>query len=131
REPAPAEIGPVAALSVALAAGVIGEAARLSAAGWDDAAGVVAQAAALRRRAIRLAREDRAAHLVATGARAEARRDEHARGGTPLATALTRAADLPLEIAEAATDVAALAALVAEEGSPDRSGDATGAALLA
>ena len=127
------DIGPVAALVVALAAGVTGEAARRSTDTWVGASAALAQATALRRRAIRLAREDREAHLTASEALEAARQDQGgpARGGTPLAAALARAADLPLEIAEAATDAAALAALVAEEGIPDQRADAAGAALLA
>jgi formiminotetrahydrofolate cyclodeaminase len=52
-------------------------------------------------------------------------------GAAPLAPALSGAADLPLEIAEAAADTAALAALVAEHANPDARPDAAGAALLA
>ena len=48
-----------------------------------------------------------------------------------LGTALLRAAEVPLRIAEAAADVAELAALTAAEGSPHLRADATAAAALA
>jgi hypothetical protein len=44
---------------------------------------------------------------------------------------LARAAEIPLVIAEAAADAAALAALVAERGTPERRIDAITAAVLA
>jgi formiminotetrahydrofolate cyclodeaminase len=125
-------IGPTTSQVVALSAGVVGEAARRSIDVWSEAPGAIAQAAALRRRAIRLAREDQEAHLVASEALdAATDRREHTPGGQPLGTVLGRAADLPLEIAEVAADAAALAALVAEDGSPDSRADSAGAALLA
>ncbi len=131
-EAAWSEIGPTAALVVAMAAGVVSEAARQSTDSWDGAAGVSAQAAALRRRAIRLAREDLEAHRIASEALGAAVVGDRgrARGEAPLATALAKAADLPLEIAEVAADVAVLAALAAEHGRPDRRADAAGAAML-
>ena len=127
------EIGPVAALVVALAAGVVGEGARRSVDSWEEAAGVSAQATAFRRHAIRLAQEDLEAHVAASDALEAALRDKETRraGDTPLAPALAQAADLPLEIAEVAADVASLAALAAEHLSPDRRADAAGAARLA
>jgi methenyltetrahydrofolate cyclohydrolase len=127
------DVGPTAALVVALAAGITGEAARRSAESWDEGAGAMAQATALRRRALRLAREDLAAHLAASDALDAARetRPEGAAGDGLLASALALAADLPLAIAEVAADAAQLAAAVAEAGEPDVRADAAGAALLA
>ena len=54
-------------------------------------------------------------------------------GGDPqdLGLALERAAEVPLEIAEAAVDVASLAALVAERGEQALRADAVAAAVLA
>ncbi|HET9121539.1 MAG TPA: cyclodeaminase/cyclohydrolase family protein [Solirubrobacterales bacterium] len=126
-------IGPVAALVVALAAGVVREAARRSDGEWDEASGASAQAGALRNHAVRLAREDLDAHVAASGAlRAALERGEgRTAGDAPLAPALARAADLPLEIAEVAVDLAELAALTAEHGTSDLRADAAGAAQLA
>ena len=59
------------------------------------------------------------------------------RSGTPeqrdfaLGAALVRAAEVPLAIAEAAADVAELAALAAADGAPHLRPDATAAAALA
>jgi formiminotetrahydrofolate cyclodeaminase len=125
-------IGPTTALVVALSAGVVGEAAHQSVDVWGEATGAVAQAEAIRRRAIRLAHEDREAHLIASEALDAAKQSqERTPGGQPLATALAQAAELPLEIAETAADAAALAALVAEDGSSDSRADSAGAAVLA
>jgi formiminotetrahydrofolate cyclodeaminase len=127
-----ANVGPTAAIVTALAAGVVAEAARRSADVWDDAAGAAAQATALRRRAIRVAQDDREAHLAAREALQAARAGE---GGAlsdgTLAVTLARAADLPLEIATAGADTAELGALVTEHGSADVRADAAGAAALA
>jgi formiminotetrahydrofolate cyclodeaminase len=125
------EIGPTAGLVVALCAVVLGESARRSGDSWEEAGGAVAQAAALRARAARLAREDLDAHLAATEAIGAALEGQQAGADGPLAAALARAADLPLEIAEAAADASLLGALVAENGNPDLRADAAGAAALA
>jgi formiminotetrahydrofolate cyclodeaminase len=125
-------IGPTTSQVVALSASVVGEAARRSIDVWSEAPGAIAQAVALRRRAIRLAREDQEAHLVASEALdAATERREQAPGAHALGTVLGRAADLPLEIAEVAADAAALAALVTEDGSPHSRADSAGAAVLA
>lgn len=115
--------GSVAAVVVALAAALVAKAARLSAGSWADAGGAVAQADALRSRAAALADADVKAYEEAI----EALRMP----GPELGAALSRAAEIPLEIAEAAADVAMLAAFVAEGGSADLRGDAAAAAALA
>ena len=99
-------------------------------ANWTDGAGIASQARALRSRLTTLGDDDAAAfeHVIVT------MRD---RSGTPeqrdfaLGEALVRAAEVPLEIAETAADVAELAALAAAEGSPRLQPDATAAATLA
>ena len=48
-----------------------------------------------------------------------------------LGQVLSRAAEIPLVIAEAGADVACLAAEAADRGAPDRRGDAICAALIA
>jgi formiminotetrahydrofolate cyclodeaminase len=84
--------GSVAAVVVAMAAGLTAMAARFSVGRWDDAQGVAARADG---------------------------------------NALARAAEVPLTIAREASEVAALAALVASRGNPNLRGDAVAAALLA
>jgi methenyltetrahydrofolate cyclohydrolase len=127
--------GAAAASVVGLSASVIAAVARSSGDCWDDAGGAIAQAAALGRRAARLAAENAEAHGSAVAALA-ARSSQ--RAGTEqeiadirLGDALDRAADLPLRIADAAADAAALATLAAERGDGAVRPDAVGASLLA
>ena len=119
---------------VALASGLIEAAARKSSPEWDEAGGVIAQAAALRRRGLRLARQNAEAHLAARVALdttpPETRREQEI-ADIHLGDALTTAADLPIAIAEAAVDAAELGALTAERGTHDARADAAGAAALA
>ena len=124
--PAPAS-GFVSGVVVAMAAALTGMAARRSRDGWPEAAGAIAQAEHLRRRAAPLAQENADAF-----GEAFALLDAPAQGrDADLGRALTRAAEVPLLIAQIAADVAALAKEVAECGDPTVRGDATGAALLA
>ena len=123
-EPAPAG-GSSAAVSVAMAAAVLAKAARAAIGSWTDAGGIAAQAETLRARCAPLAQAD--ADAFAAGLRAlEDEKDDY-----ELAKALSHAADVPLAIAEAGADVAALATVVAERGQEARRGDAIAAALLA
>jgi methenyltetrahydrofolate cyclohydrolase len=117
--------GSVAALAVAMSAGLVAMAARVS-----GDAGAVAQAESIRERVAPLAAEDADAYREAlaamrapSGETAE-QRDEAIRG------ALVRAAEVPLRIADAAANAASLAASVAERGSQAVRGDAAAAALL-
>jgi len=126
-EPAPAG-GSVAAVAVAMAAGLVAMAARL-AHDWPKASQVVERAEALRSTmsALALADEDAYTKVI------EALRlppDSPSRD-TELAAALSGAADVPLAVAEAAAEVAVLAALVAQEGNDRLRGDALVAAELA
>jgi formiminotetrahydrofolate cyclodeaminase len=116
--------GAAAAVVAALAASITQLAARSSAEDWEDARACAAQAASLRQKLSPLAQEDAEAYAAARAALRE-------RGDDGLAEALERAADVPLAIAEAAVDVAALAAGVAEHGNPDLRADAAAAAVLA
>jgi formiminotetrahydrofolate cyclodeaminase len=123
--------GPAAALATAAAAALVAMAARFSRDSWAEASTTVAQAEALRRRALQLAREDAdaldaflAARAVAVDPRPEAR-DFH------LGRTLARAADAPLGIGETACDVALLAAQVADRGDGELRAEAVTAALLA
>jgi formiminotetrahydrofolate cyclodeaminase len=126
-EPAPAG-GSVVAVAVAMAAGLVAMAARL-AHGWPKANEVVERAEALRSRMATLALADEDAYARVTEALrlppASPSRDAE------LAAALSGAADVPLAVAEAATEVALLATLVAQEGNERLRGDALIAAELA
>ena len=123
--------GSAAAIAVAMGASLVAMAARLSRGTWSEAGGAVAQAAALRARLAPLAHADAEVYeeaLRALEAPAELKPEMRDR---VLGEALWRAADVPLAIAEAGADVAALAAAVAERGDPSVRGDAAAGALLA
>ena len=96
--------------------------------GWVEAAGVAAQAAALRARAAELAEVDVAAYAQARRGLLDAVAE---RRGQPLRPLLHAAADVPFRIGETAADVAELAAEAARHGAPDRRPDAAVAAGLA
>lgn len=113
--------GSVAAIAVAMAAGLVAKAARLSPQ-WPRAAEVVEQAEALRALASSLAEED--AHAYTKVLEAQRRKEG-------VADALSAAADVPRAIAEAADQVASFAALAANEGNTRLRGDATMARELA
>jgi formiminotetrahydrofolate cyclodeaminase len=115
--------GFAAGRTAAAAARLVADVARASRDSWADAPGVVAQANALADRLEVLAEADAdvfAAALVAL-ATPSAELEPH----------MQRAAALPLEIAEAASSVAAVAALVAERCDGLVRADAAGAAALA
>ena len=126
-EPGPAG-GSVAALAVAMAAGLVAMAARL-AREWPQASEVVERAEMLRSRVATLAVADAEAYANVLEA-LRLPRGSAAREAT-VAEALSRAADVPLAIAEAASEVATLAALVAQAGSAHLRGDAVVAAEIA
>jgi len=120
--------GSVAAVAVAMAAGLVAMAARL-AHEWPKADEVVDRAEALRSKLTTLAPADEDAYAKVI----EALRlptDSPSRGAE-VAAALSGAADVPLAVAEAAAEVAVLAALVAQEGNEQLRGDALVAAELA
>jgi formiminotetrahydrofolate cyclodeaminase len=126
--------GSVAAVMVAMSSAVVAMAARSSAEVWPEAGGAVAQAEALRRRALPLVDSDARAlgdaiALLEPETHAEGREGE--RRDFELGLALALAADVPLSIVQIATDVAALAKTVAESGSAEVRPDAVGAAVLA
>jgi formiminotetrahydrofolate cyclodeaminase len=112
--------GAAAALAGALAAGLV-----------EMAAGAsrpehATRAAAARARAVELADEDAAAYTRVIAARREAAGD-----ADRLAAALSAASDVPLAIAEAAAEMAELAAELAVTGRASLRGDAVAGALLA
>lgn len=119
-EPAPGG-GSVAAISVALAAGLTAMATRLSKDNLSDAAEIAARTDELRRRVSSLARDDAEAYGEVLGARR----------GPERYAALSEAANVPLLIAEIGEEIAEMARRLAEYGNPNLEGDATTAALLA
>ena len=116
--------GSAAAVAATMAAGLVRLVARVSG-DWADAPGVAAQASALGDRSLLLADDDHRAYARAMAELAAPGRD------ATLGAALRRAAEVPLQIAETAADVAMLAALAAQEGSETVRADAWAAAALA
>jgi methenyltetrahydrofolate cyclohydrolase len=120
--------GSVAAVVVALAAGLSGMAARLSADQLADASELAERADAARRRVAPLARIDAESYGRVLDAyrepESETRRER-------VSEALSGAADVPLAIAEIGNEVAGIAARLVEEGNPNLEGDAMTAVLLA
>lgn len=107
--------GSVAAVVAAFAAALTEMAARYAA--EEEAA---TRAGALRARFLELAQEDAEAYAAVLGAQGEERQQ-----------ALSRAADVPLDLAESAVEVTELANRLAAGGNPSLRGDAMTAALLA
>jgi len=126
-EPAPGG-GSVAAVAVALAAGLSGMAARLSAGQLADAPVLADRADASRQRVAPLARADAESY----GRVLEAYREPDSDTRTKhVRDALSGAADVPLAVAEVGNEVAGIAARLVEDGNPNLEGDAMTAVLLA
>ena len=122
--------GSVAAFVTEMAASLAAMAARF-AHDWDGAAGAVAQAETLRHRAAPLADEDAVAYENVLTAMRMPRELEPEVRNMLIGETLSRAADVPLEIADCAASVSELAAEIALRGNPNLRGDATAAAILA
>jgi formiminotetrahydrofolate cyclodeaminase len=118
--PAPGS-GAVAAAAVALGAALVEMAARFSGE-WDGSEPALAAAQSLRARAVPLAQADAEAYADFLAAR---------RSGADDAAARSRAVAVPLEVTECGSEVAALAASLAEHGNPNLLGEAVGAAHAA
>ena len=101
--------------------------------GWEDAAGVIAQANVIGNRAVELAHTDgRVWEEALTALRdAEASASDDPRRDFALERRLEAAAAAPLEIASLGADAAALAALAGEHGEATYRADAAAAAALA
>jgi formiminotetrahydrofolate cyclodeaminase len=123
--------GSAAALVTAIAAGLLAKVARASAATWPEAAGIAAQADSLRDRSAPLIQADADQYEAALRARGQSGEGQGARLDFALGQAYAKAAEPPLEIARAASDVALLAFTVAENGDRALYADAVTAALLA
>ena len=122
--------GPAAALVAAAAASLAAMGARASYGSWDEASAAVAQAELLRARAAVLAQEDARAVEAYLAARRPTEAHQESRDFR-VGQTLERAADVPLAIAETATDAALLAAHVADRCQGEVRADAAAAALLA
>lgn len=129
RSPSPGG-GAAAAVAAAMAASLVAMAARLSD-DWQESGGIVAQASSLADRLASLAETD--ADVYTESLITLDHRDEipPERRDYVLGEALARAAEAPLAIAEAAADVALLAAEAAERADPRLRPDAEVAAALA
>ena len=123
--------GSVAALVTAMAAGLLAKVARRSVDTWPDAAGIAAQAESLRARAAPLAQADAEQYEAALLARGQSGEGQGARQDFALGQAYAKAAEPPLQIARAASDVAQLALTVAHNGEAALWADAVTAALFA
>ena len=123
--------GSVAALVTAISAGLLAKVARASAATWPEAAGIAAQAESLRDRSAPLIQADSDQYEAALRARGQSGEGQGARLDFALGQAYAKAAEPPLEIARAASDVALLALTVAQNGDRALYADAVTAALLA
>lgn len=123
--------GTAAAVVVAMSAGLVGMVARASKDHWDEAGGVIGQAETLRARVSPLAQADAEAYVSALTALRQREQLEERYRDQKLREALDRAAEIPLQIAEAGCDLASLAALLVENGNPEVRADAAAAAVLA
>jgi formiminotetrahydrofolate cyclodeaminase len=128
--PAPGA-GTAAAIVVAMAASLVTMVARASKEHWPEAGGAMGQAEAFRARVSPLAQAD--AEAYAEALTALRRRDEltDRYRDQQLQAVLERAAEIPLKITEAGSDLACLAALLVEQGNPEVRGDAAAACVLA
>jgi formiminotetrahydrofolate cyclodeaminase len=123
--------GSAAAIVVAMSAGLVAMVARASQDQWDEAGGVIGQAETFRARVAPLAQADAEAYTEALMALRRREELQERYRDQQLRHALERAAEIPLQIAEAGCDLAALAALLVERGNPEVRADAAVAAVLA
>lgn len=129
RTPAPSG-GSVAALVLALAAGLVTMAARFSDRHWEEAPAAAERSEALRLQAAPLAGEDVAAYAEVLEAGRATAVDEETRRHR-VEEAKERAADVPVRIGQLAAEIAELGAAVVRHGNPNLEGDAAAGALLA
>jgi formiminotetrahydrofolate cyclodeaminase len=131
---APREVpgaGSALAAALAAAAAVVQMAARLSPGSWADAAGVAAQAEALRERALQLVDEDAEAYRLALEARATADKAKPEQRDWTLGQITAAAAEPPLSLVRLGADLAELCAAAAGRVEPRVHADVTAAAALA
>jgi formiminotetrahydrofolate cyclodeaminase len=130
RGPAPGS-GSAAAMTAAMAAALIAMAGRLSQGSWAEAGGLAAQAAALQARLAELAQADADVYTQALEILDRAEEIPAERRDYELGMAYDRAAQTPLAIAEAATDVAVLGTESRDRVDPAVQADLDGAVALA
>ncbi|MGH3829553.1 MAG: cyclodeaminase/cyclohydrolase family protein [Pseudonocardiaceae bacterium] len=130
RQPAPGG-GAAAALAAAMAAGLLGMAARFSTKQLVDSADRVAHADQIRGQVAALAERDAEAYQAVLAAFALPRKPDSALRRQQIRRALERAAQVPTEIAELASGIATEAVELAVRGNPNLRGDAFTAAVLA
>jgi len=130
RGPAPGG-GSAAAITAAMAAALVGMAARLSAESWSEAGGICAQTWALRVRLAGLAQADADDYGESLRILEGAKDIPAERRDRTIAEALDRAAQTPLAIAETATDVVMVAFEARERVDPKVQADVEAAAALA
>jgi methenyltetrahydrofolate cyclohydrolase len=123
--------GSVAAVVTAAAAGLLAKVARGSNDTWPQARGIAAQAESLRDRVAPIAQLDAEEYEAALQARSDGGEAPGERRDFALGRSYARAAEPPLQIVEAAADVAVLSVSVAQNGNPSLRADAVAAAALA
>jgi methenyltetrahydrofolate cyclohydrolase len=123
--------GSLAALVTAAAAGLLAKVARTSRGEWAEAAGIAAQAEALRDRAAPLAQLDAEAYEAALRSVEQSGDEAGDRRDYAVGRAYAQAAEPPLRIVEAAGDVAELSVTVARSCDPSLRADAAAAGALA
>jgi methenyltetrahydrofolate cyclohydrolase len=123
--------GSAAAAAVAMAAGLVEKAARLSSEQWIGAANVGKRAAVLRKLATILVDADANAYTDYVKAVHAARGLHTAERERIIAPARARIVDVPLAVVRSAAEVAELAAQMAEHGNPKLRSDAIVAVELA
>lgn len=123
--------GSAAAVTVAMAAGLVVMVARASKDHWEEAGGAIGQAETFRARVAPLAQADAEAYRDAlTTLRRREEVSERYRDQT-LRDVLEKSAEIPVRIVESGTDLACLAALLVENGNPEVRADAAVACVLA
>jgi methenyltetrahydrofolate cyclohydrolase len=123
--------GAAAAITAAMAAGLLGMVARFSTAQLIDSPGRAAYAARVRGRVAALAEQDAEAYQAVLAAFALPREPDPEVRRRQIRRALHRAARVPTEIAEVASGIATEAVELAKRGNPNLRGDAFTAAALA
>ena len=128
-EPAPGG-GSAAAVTAAMAAGLVAMAARLAGGRVDDADDIARVADGLRRRALALADEDSAAYTAVLDAYRRLGDEDPDRRRRAIRAALEAATAVPLEVAGLAAEAAVLGARLVEAGNPNLEGDTNAAVQL-
>jgi formiminotetrahydrofolate cyclodeaminase len=120
--------GAIAALAASFAGGIV----EFAASSWAEGENAAARARVLRHRVAELAQENAEAFRAARASLQEMPGElEDVERDVVLGVTLSRAAEVPLAISEAACEIASLGALVAQNGDPSNRPDAVAATLLA